>query len=104
MRSRLETTHRKCLDTPNSELRTHHSELMNKGIPMPFTLKSFVKLNNGVSMPLLGLGVYLMRPGKETYLAVRAALEIGYRLLATASLYGNEEDVGRAVPDHAVPP
>ena len=70
---------------------------------MPFTLKSSVKLNNGVSMPLLGLGVYLMRPGKETYLAVRAALEIGYRLIDTASLYGNEEDVGRAVRDSAVP-
>jgi diketogulonate reductase-like aldo/keto reductase len=70
---------------------------------MPFTLKSTVKLNNGVSMPLLGLGVYLMRPGKETYEAVKAALEIGYRLVDTASFYGNEEDVGRAVRDSAVP-
>jgi methylglyoxal/glyoxal reductase len=70
---------------------------------MPYTLKSTVKLNNGVSMPLLGLGVYLMRPGQETYQAVRAALETGYRLIDTASLYGNEEDVGRAVKDSAVP-
>jgi diketogulonate reductase-like aldo/keto reductase len=70
---------------------------------MPFTLKSTVKLNNGVSMPLLGLGVYLTRPGKETYDAVKAALEIGYRLVDTASFYGNEEDVGRAVRDSAVP-
>ncbi len=70
---------------------------------MPFTLKSTVQLNNGVSMPLLGLGVYLMRPGQETYQAVRAALEIGYRLVDTASLYGNEEDVGRAIKDSAVP-
>ncbi len=70
---------------------------------MPFTLKSTIKLNNGVSMPLLGLGVYLMRPGKETYEAVKAALETGYRLIDTASLYRNEEDVGRAVRDSAIP-
>lgn len=70
---------------------------------MPFTLQSTVQLNNGVSMPLLGLGVYLVRPGKETYEAVRAALEVGYRLIDTASLYGNEEDVGRAVRGSAVP-
>jgi diketogulonate reductase-like aldo/keto reductase len=70
---------------------------------MPYTLKSFVKLNNGASMPLLGLGVYLMRPGAETYEAVKAALEAGYRLVDTASFYGNEEDVGRAVRDSAIP-
>jgi len=70
---------------------------------MPFTLKSTVKLNNGVLMPLLGLGVYLMRPGQETYRAVRAALETGYRLVDTASFYRNEEDVGRAVRDSALP-
>ncbi len=69
---------------------------------MPFTLKSTVQLNNGVSMPLLGMGVYLMRPGNETYQAVKAALEMGYRLVDTASFYRNEEDVGRAVRDSTV--
>jgi diketogulonate reductase-like aldo/keto reductase len=54
-------------------------------------------------MPLLGLGVYLMRPGTETYQAVKAALKIGYRLIDTASFYRNEEDVGRAVRDSTVP-
>ena len=62
-------------------------------------LKSTVKLNNGVSMPVLGLGVYLMRPGSETYQAVKTALDVGYRLVDTASFYRNEEDVGRAVRD-----
>jgi len=76
---------------------------INARKPMPFTLKSTVQLNNGVSMPLLGLGVYLMRPGMETYHAVKTALEIGYRLVDTASFYRNEEDVGRAVRDSAVP-
>ena len=70
---------------------------------MPVTLKSTVQLNNGVSMPRLGLGVYLMRPGKVTYQAVKAALETGYRLVDTASLYRTEEDVGRAVRDSGVP-
>jgi diketogulonate reductase-like aldo/keto reductase len=54
-------------------------------------------------MPLLGLGVYLMRPGRETYQAVRAALENGYRLVDTASMYGNEKDVGNAVRDSGLP-
>jgi diketogulonate reductase-like aldo/keto reductase len=70
---------------------------------MPVTLKSTVQLNNGVSMPRLGLGVYLMRPGKVTYQAVKAALETGYRLVDTASLYRTEEDVGRAIRDSGVP-
>jgi diketogulonate reductase-like aldo/keto reductase len=69
---------------------------------MPVTLKSTVQLNN-VSMPRLGLGVYLMRPGKVTYQAVKAALETGYCLVDTASMYRNEEDVGRAVRDSGVP-
>lgn len=66
------------------------------------TVKQSVKLNNGISMPLLGLGVYLMPPGHETYKAVRTALERGYRLIDTASFYRNEEDVGRAVRDSGV--
>jgi diketogulonate reductase-like aldo/keto reductase len=70
---------------------------------MRFTLQSTVKLNNGITMPLLGLGVYLMRPGKVTYEAVKTALEIGYRLVDTASIYRNEEDVGRAVRDSNIP-
>ncbi len=69
---------------------------------MRFSLGSTVHLNNGLSMPLLGLGVYHMRPGRETYEAVTTALEIGYRLLDTASFYGNEKDVGKAVRDSSV--
>ena len=69
---------------------------------MQLSLQSTVKLNNGVSLPLLGLGVYLMRPGRETYQAVRTALETGYRLVDTASIYKNEEDVGKAVRDSGI--
>jgi diketogulonate reductase-like aldo/keto reductase len=69
---------------------------------MQFSPQSTVKLNNGVSLPLLGLGVYLMRPGRETYQAVKSALETGYRLVDTASVYKNEEDVGKAVRDSGI--
>jgi diketogulonate reductase-like aldo/keto reductase len=56
-----------------------------------------------VEIPLLGLGVFQTPPGTVTQKAVRFALEAGYRHIDTASLYGNEEDVGRAVKDSGVP-
>ncbi len=54
-------------------------------------------------MPLLGLGVYQTSPGRATEEAVKFALKIGYRHIDTASLYGNEESVGRAVRESGVP-
>ncbi len=54
-------------------------------------------------MPILGLGVYQIRSGRDTYQAVLTALEVGYRHIDTASYYDNEEDVGRAVRDSDVP-
>ena len=65
-------------------------------------IKSTVTLNNLVKIPVLGLGVYLSKPGKETYNAVRYALDIGYRHIDTAALYANEEDVGKAVRDSGI--
>lgn len=53
-------------------------------------------LNNGVQMPLLGLGVYDMYK-KEAEQAVLWALETGYRLIDTASMYRNETEIGNAV-------
>jgi diketogulonate reductase-like aldo/keto reductase len=66
-------------------------------------IDSKIKLNNEVEMPLLGLGVYLMDTGNETRQAVRIALETGYRLIDTASMYGNERDVGLAVKENSIP-
>jgi len=60
-------------------------------------LRSTVKLNNGVRMPWVGLGVFLSPAGQETESAVRWALELGYRHIDTASAYDNEQDVGRAL-------
>jgi len=62
-----------------------------------------VKLNNGIEMPVFGLGVYQMVSGKETREAVLYALEIGYRLIDTASMYGNEKDVGEAIRKSGIP-
>src|SRR5215210_3153009 len=53
-------------------------------------------LNNGVSMPAFGLGVYQSRP-EETVEAVRTAIAEGYRLIDTAAAYFNEEQVGEGI-------
>src|SRR3954447_15297370 len=55
-----------------------------------------LKLNNGVEMPALGLGVF-QTPPDETRDAVRAALDAGYRHIDTAAAYGNEREVGEAI-------
>ncbi len=57
------------------------------------TLKSQVKVNNGIEIPRIGLGVYQSPPGEITLRTVRYALKIGYRHIYTAHLYGNESDV-----------
>jgi len=53
-------------------------------------------LNNGVTMPALGLGVF-QTPPDETSQAVEAALRVGYRHIDTAAAYGNEREVGAAI-------
>ena len=63
---------------------------------------SRVALSDGNSMPLLGLGVWDAKSGKETYDAVIHALSKGYRHIDTAEMYGNEKDVGSAVIDSGI--
>ncbi len=53
-------------------------------------------LNNGVEIPVIGLGVFQSSP-EDTTAAVAAALETGYRHIDTAAAYGNELEVGRAI-------
>jgi diketogulonate reductase-like aldo/keto reductase len=53
-------------------------------------------LNNGVTMPALGLGVF-QSPPEETAAAVEAALRVGYRHIDTAAAYGNERQVGAGI-------
>lgn len=66
-------------------------------------LRSTKKLNNGVEIPYLGLGVFRSKNGEETYNAVRWALEAGYRHIDTAAIYRNEESVGQAIIDSGIP-
>ena len=66
-------------------------------------IKGCTILSNGVKMPYLGLGVYQVNEGKEVINAVNFALEAGYRHIDTASLYGNESGVGKAVRESAIP-
>jgi 2,5-diketo-D-gluconate reductase A len=57
-----------------------------------------IELNDGVRIPQLGFGVFQIDPG-ETAAAVRAALQIGYRHIDTAEMYGNEKGVGQGIRD-----
>ena len=55
-----------------------------------------IKLNNGVEMPILGYGVFLVDP-KECERCVTDAIDVGYRMIDTAQAYYNEEGVGAAI-------
>lgn len=66
------------------------------------TLNSTKKLDNGIEMPRLGLGVYKMTEPEEAYGAMEKAIQVGYKAIDTASLYNNEEQVGEAVKNAAV--
>ena len=56
----------------------------------------YLTLNNGVPMPLIGFGTFML--GGETCTeAVTAAIEIGYRMIDTAEAYGNEKEVGEGI-------
>ncbi|MEU0126505.1 MULTISPECIES: aldo/keto reductase [unclassified Streptomyces] len=61
-----------------------------------------VTLNNGVTIPQLGFGVFQI-PDDETTAAVSGALEAGYRSIDTAAVYGNESGVGRALAESGLP-
>ena len=61
------------------------------------------RLNNGVEIPEMGLGVYKMNAGKEMDDAVRYAYEQGYRLFDTAQMYKNESGLGEALEKNRIP-
>lgn len=63
---------------------------------MTTTTPPALTLNNGVEMPVLGLGVFQSSP-EETSAAVETAIADGYRLIDTAAAYGNEREVGEGI-------
>jgi len=62
-----------------------------------------VMLSNGLQMPRIGLGVYLVSDVAVCEASVRTALAVGYRLIDTANLYRNERAVGRGIRSSGVP-
>ena len=62
----------------------------------------YVKLNNGVEMPILGFGVYQI-PKEETKRCVLEAIKVGYRAIDTAQSYFNESEVGEAIKECGLP-
>ena len=69
---------------------------------MSLDINSTVRLNNGVEMPLLGIGTWALTM-KKGYQAILWALEKGIRLIDTATIYGNEKKVGSAIKDSGIP-
>jgi 2,5-diketo-D-gluconate reductase A len=67
------------------------------------TTMQTITLNNGVQMPLLGFGVFQVPDAEECERSVADALRVGYRLIDTATVYGNEEAVGKAIAKSGVP-
>ena len=66
-------------------------------------LQNTVSLRNGVEIPQFGLGVFRIRDGLHVQDAVLHAIQLGYRSFDTASLYGNEIGVGKAIRSSGVP-
>ena len=62
----------------------------------------YVTLNNGVKVPILGYGVFLVEEGQNAVDVIKAAIETGYRHIDTAAVYGNEKSVGRAIKESGV--
>ncbi len=61
-----------------------------------------IALNDGTTIPQLGFGVFQVPP-EDTFETVSAALEVGYRHIDTAEMYGNEAGVGKAVRESGIP-
>jgi methylglyoxal/glyoxal reductase len=60
-------------------------------------------LNDGRTIPWVGLGVFRTKAGSEAKRAVKTALEVGYRHIDTASIYQNESSVGEAIRESGIP-
>lgn len=64
--------------------------------------EKFVILSNGIKMPSVGFGTYKSGNDEETAKAIINALEVGYRMIDTASFYGNEVGIGQGIKESKV--
>jgi len=69
---------------------------------MELKIDTKIELHNGIFIPIIGLGTWVLN-GKAAYNAVSWALEMGYRLIDTATVYENERKVGEAIKDSGIP-
>ena len=60
-----------------------------------------IRLNNGIEMPQIGMGLFQLKCD-ETQTYIKQAIEAGYRLFDTASIYSNEADLGQAIKDSGI--
>jgi diketogulonate reductase-like aldo/keto reductase len=66
-------------------------------------IDSTIRMNNGVEIPRLGLGMYRSPKGRKSFSTVLYALQFGYRHIDTAAVYRNEREVGEAVKESGIP-
>lgn len=66
------------------------------------TTVPFATLNNGVKMPMVGIGTFNMGTTKEVQIAIESAIEVGYRHIDTAQRYGSEEGVGAGIKSSGI--
>ena len=64
---------------------------------MSLKINTKIKLNNGVEMPLFGLGTWEISEGETIINAVQLAISNGYRHIDTARIYGNEKGIGKGL-------
>ncbi|MBP6866541.1 MAG: aldo/keto reductase [Candidatus Pacebacteria bacterium] len=64
--------------------------------------ESTITLKNGVVLPVVGFGTYKLKEGDEAEHSIKSALEAGYRMIDTASIYKNEPSVARAITSYGL--
>lgn len=88
-------------NTVGNTIETNNNNANNGNAKFNFETKT-VKLNSGYEMPLNGIGTYSLT-GNTCYDAITSALNSGVRLIDTAYMYSNEEEIGKAIKDSNVP-
>ena len=77
------------------------ADLFASCLIMPHGALESYKLNNGIEIPMVGFGTWDVR-GKEGVSCIRQAIDLGYRLIDTAIMYGNEKEVCYWTPSERI--